>query len=54
MRALAALPKAHLHLRLDGALRESTLNELCEQRDLEHPPLPKGSYKSFGVFIDTT
>src|SRR5580704_12578252 len=53
MRDLAALPKAHLHLHLDGAIRESTLHELCEQRGLEPPPLPQGSYESFGVFMDT-
>jgi adenosine deaminase len=53
MRDLVALPKAHLHLHLDGALRESTLNELCEQRGLEPPPLPQGNYESFGVFMDT-
>jgi adenosine deaminase len=53
MRDLKDLPKAHLHLHLDGSLRESTLNELCEQLGLEHPPLPKGSYESFGAFMDT-
>jgi adenosine deaminase len=53
MRDLAALPKAHLHLHLDGALRESTLNELCEQRGVEHPPLPGGSFESFDAFMDT-
>jgi len=53
MRDLATLPKAHLHLHLDGALREQTLQELCERRGTPAPQLPPGRvYSSFAVFMD--
>jgi adenosine deaminase len=49
MRSLASLPKAHLHLHLDGAIREQTLRELSA----EPPVLPAGRrYSSFAVFMD--
>jgi adenosine deaminase len=51
MRDLALLPKAHLHLHLDGAMRRSTLAELAAARGLE-APLP-ASYGSFAAFSET-
>jgi adenosine deaminase len=51
-RSLAALPKAHLHLHLDGAIRERTLRELSAQRGADPPVLPRGKrYPSFDVFM---
>ena len=50
-RNLAQLPKAHLHLHLDGAMRRSTLAELAAERGLE-APIPAG-YGSFAAFGDT-
>src|SRR5271166_3525048 len=35
---LAALPKAHLHLHLTGAMRHSTMVELAELRGVSLPP----------------
>jgi adenosine deaminase len=53
MRDLATLPKAHLHLHLDGALRPGTLGELCAHGGMEPPVLPRGrTYASFAVFMD--
>jgi adenosine deaminase len=53
MRDLVALPKAHLHLHLDGAVREHTLRDLCTSRGVEAPELPLGrTYGSFAVFMD--
>jgi adenosine deaminase len=52
-RSLAALPKAHLHLHLDGAIRARTLSELCTRAGTEPPPLPRGlRYASFDVFME--
>jgi adenosine deaminase len=51
MRDLVALPKAHLHLHLEGAMRPSTLTELAHRYAI---PLPSMTgYGSFAVFIDT-
>ena len=50
-RDLRALPKAHLHLHLDGALRRSTYLELAEAAGLP-APLPT-SYGSFAAFGET-
>lgn len=54
MRDLRVLPKAHVHLHLDGAVREATLRELCEREGVVPPVLPSGRrYESFGVFMET-
>lgn len=54
MRDLARLPKAHLHVHLDGAIRERTLHETCTRLGTEPPELPTGrQYPSFAVFMDT-
>jgi adenosine deaminase len=51
MRDLGLLPKAHLHLHLDGALRRSTYRELAAAAGLP-APLPT-SYGSFADFTET-
>ncbi|MBC6458211.1 adenosine deaminase [Actinomadura sp. HBU206391] len=50
-RDLAQLPKAHVHLHLDGAMRRGTLAELAEAAGIE-APLPRG-YGSFAAFMET-
>jgi len=50
-RDLRALPKAHLHVHFEGAMRPSTLEELCA-RDGIPVPVPSG-YGSFTQFADT-
>jgi adenosine deaminase len=47
-RDLTALPKAHLHLHLDGAMRRSTLRELAGAAGVA-AALPRG-YGSFASF----
>jgi adenosine deaminase len=39
---LQTLPKAHLHIHLEGAMRRSTLEELCRRYDLPLPPDTRG------------
>jgi len=51
MRDLRALPKAHLHLHLEGAMRPSTLRDLCDRYQLAVPTID--SYGSFGAFAAT-
>jgi adenosine deaminase len=38
MRSVAALPKAHLHLHLTGAMRHSTMLELAREHGVKLPP----------------
>ena len=38
MRDLAALPKAHLHIHLEGAMRPSTLAEFAREAGEAAPP----------------
>ena len=49
-RDLAALPKAHLHLHLEGGMRMATLRDLAARYDVPLPPV--GSYTSFTEFVD--
>jgi adenosine deaminase len=50
-RSLLDLPKAHLHLHLDGSLRRETVEEIARQEG-RAVPRPKG-YGSFGHFMET-
>ena len=38
LRDLSRLPKAHLHIHLEGAMRRSTLDELADRYGIERPP----------------
>ena len=46
----AALPKAHLHLHLEAAMREATLREWCAEDSIEVPPLVE--FTDFTSFLD--
>ena len=50
MRDLAALPKAHLHLHLEGGMRPSTLHELAARYGMEVPTVR--GFGSFTAFAD--
>ncbi len=41
-RDLSRLPKAHLHIHLEGAMRRSTLDELADRYGIERPPDTRG------------
>ena len=52
MRDLAGLPKAHLHVHIDGVVREQTLRELCALRGWSAPTVPAGGrFRSFADFM---
>jgi adenosine deaminase len=52
-RDLRALPKNHLHIHLEGAMRPETLAELCERYALERPQDTRGKrFANFGGFND--
>jgi len=48
-RPLRALPKAHLHIHLEGAMRPSTLYELCQSQGTPAPTIA-ARYGSFADF----
>lgn len=50
MRDLAALPKGHLHVHLEGAMRPTTLAELAERYGMTVPEIR--GFGSFPVFAD--
>lgn len=45
-----ALPKAHLHVHLEAAMRESTLRQWCAEDGIEVPPLVR--FPDFTRFLD--
>jgi adenosine deaminase len=53
MRDLRDLPKAHLHIHLEGAMRPETLREMAEAAGLEVPPIRGfGSFSAFsGMYV---
>lgn len=50
MRDLRELPKAHLHLHLEGSARSSTVRELAEREGVRLPALTKPRFESFADF----
>ena len=51
-RDLRALPKAHLHIHLEGAMRGSTLTELCARYGIDRPQSTAGKkFDNFGGFL---
>jgi adenosine deaminase len=50
MRELRTLPKAHLHVHLEGAMRPATLSELAEIHGIDVPPVR--GFGSFSAFAD--
>ena len=46
-RDLRSLPKAHLHLHLEGGMRQRTLADFTERYGLPPPPTPDGSFATF-------
>src|SRR3954447_21228289 len=53
MRDLALLPKAHLHVHREGAMRPSTLSTLAAQYSIDVPPIRGfGSFAAFaGMYV---
>ena len=50
-RDLRALPKAHLHLHLEGAMRPETMDDLCARYGIERPADTRGQiFDDFGGF----
>ena len=52
VRDLAALPKAHLHLHLEGGMRPGTLRELAARNGMAVPEIR--GFGSFGAFAVPT
>lgn len=52
-RDLALLPKAHLHIHAEAAIRRETLHELAQRGGISVPPFPSsGGFEQFaGVFL---
>ncbi len=51
-RDLQTLPKAHLHLHLEGAMRPATLAELCARHGIAQPADTRGQkFEDFGGFL---
>lgn len=49
---LRQLPKAHLHIHLEGAMRLSTLTELCQRYQIPQPENTQGkTFENFGGFV---
>ena len=52
MRDLCALPKAELHLHLEGSMRRATLMELANKYSIEVPPDTRGQrFSNFDAFV---
>ncbi len=50
-RDLRSLPKAHLHLHLEGTMRPATLDDLCARYGIERPADTRGKhFDNFGGF----
>ena len=50
-RDLQLLPKAHLHIHLEGAMRPSTLSDLCRKYGIERPVDTRGQqFRNFSGF----